>query len=67
MGATVNISTPNTTVVQSIGEGKYIVNVPLPKPIVVEVKGLFPSTFNGALVIAEDVTPPEANEDFNLS
>jgi hypothetical protein len=45
MSTTINITTPPAHIIEVKGEGKYNVVVPVPKPVVVEVKGLFASTF----------------------
>jgi hypothetical protein len=43
--STIKITTPPAPIIEVKGEGKYHLVLPLPKPVVVEVKGLFASTF----------------------
>ncbi len=43
--STIKITTPPAPIIEVKGEGKYHLVVPVPKPVVIEVKGLFASTF----------------------
>jgi hypothetical protein len=56
----VNKATAKTTQNYNVIAKQPIVNV-------VKVQGLFPSIFNGTQIIVENITKPEANEDFDLS
>jgi hypothetical protein len=60
----ININTPPICKVEVKAGNVYHLITPSVQMHKIEVKGLFPSTFNGSQIIAENITPPEANDDF---